>query len=97
MYCIQGAVGLKATGANTTKSIAQKKVGELTFCSASSEQHNNVLFSLYKLFYLMQHCRMRKRAQIQLMGMMNGFMVKLSLSLWIKWNSQRLYVNGELI
>lgn len=31
------------------------------------------------------------------MDMMNGFMVKLSLSLWIKWNSQRLYVNGEPI
>lgn len=45
----------------------------------------------------MQHCRMRKRGQIQLMDMMNGFMVKLSLSHWIKWNSQRLYVNGELL
>lgn len=36
---IQGAVGLKATGANTTKSIVQKKVGELTVCRALSEQH----------------------------------------------------------
>lgn len=94
---IQGAVGLKATGANTTKSIAQKKVGELTFCRALSEQHKKVFFSLHNLFNLMQHCRMRKRVQIQLMDMMNGFMVKLSLSHWIKWNSQRLYVNGELL
>lgn len=90
-------MGLKSTGANATKSIAQKKVSELTFYRTLSGQHKNIFISLYNLFYLMQYCRMRKRVQIQLMDMMNGFMVKLSLSLWIKWNSHRLYVNGELI